>query len=201
MIASSMIVVQSQTMESEVIKSKLQRVLLVFCLLLFSGFVRAEDAWYDEAISRVSQTWTEGAVEAYVPFLSYHMPFAYSAQRRSQYTENPVGFGLGKGRFNASGNYEGLYAMVFQDSHGQAEYLMGYAWIPTWQIENTDLKVGVGVVGFLTARADIGHYTPFPGILPVASLTISRFSLQAAYIPGGQGNGNVLFAWGKWSFD
>ena len=187
---------------SEVMKASLQRFWLMACLgFLLTGSSQAQDAWYDTAIQSVSKTWHEGVVEAYVPFLSYHMPFAYSAEKRSQYTENPLGFGLGKGRYNSSGNYEGLYAMVFQDSHGQPEYMLGYAWIPTWQIENTDIKVGAGVGGFLTARADIGHYTPFPGLLPVASLTISRFSLQAAYVPGGQGNGNVLFAWGKWSFE
>ncbi|NDY83761.1 lipid IV(A) palmitoyltransferase PagP [Orrella sp. NBD-18] len=183
-------------------KAKFERLLLIFGMSFFvSSLAHAQDAWYDQAMNSVSKTWRDGAVEAYVPFLSYHMPFAYSAEKRSQYTENPLGFGLGKGRYNASGNYEGIYGMVFQDSHGQPQYMLGYGWIPSWQIDNTDLKVGVGVVGFLTARADIGHYTPFPGILPVASLTISRFSLQAAYVPGGQGNGNVLFAWGKWTFD
>jgi hypothetical protein len=34
-----------------------------------------------------------------------------------------------------------------------------------------------------------------------AKFIITRFSVQAAYVPGGNGNGNVLFAWTKWTFD
>lgn len=162
-------------------------------------------AWWKSMFStagdHVADTWKQGKVEAYVPFLSFHMPFAYTPDQRAQYTENPFGFGLGLGRYNASGNYEGTYAMVFQDSHGQPEYMVGYAWIPTWPLGDTALKVGVGVVGFLTSRADTAHYTPFPGILPVATLSIADFSVQAAYVPGGNGWGNVLFAWAKWTFD
>lgn len=157
--------------------------------------------WFDTGVNHVKDTWKEGKVEAYVPFLTFHMPFAYTPEQRAQYTENPFGFGLGLGRYNASGNYEGTYAMVFQDSHGQPEYMVGYAWIPTWPLGDTALKVGVGVVGFITARADTANYTPFPGILPVASLSIADFSVQAAYVPGGNGWGNVLFAWAKWSFE
>ncbi len=176
-----------------------------FCLLwvVLLGVpqqVAAEQAWYTEPARHVVQTWEQGDVEAYVPFLSLHMPFAYTAEQRSQYTENPLGFGLGKARYNDQGNYEGMYGMVFQDSHGHPEYMLGYAWVPTWPVGETDLKVGVGVVGFLTARSDIAHYTPFPGILPMASLSIGSFSVQAAYVPGGNGNGNVLFAWTKWTF-
>lgn len=166
-----------------------------------TGVAAAEESWYDSGSRHIVQTWKEGQVEAYLPFLSYHMPFAYTEEQRQEYTERPYGFGLGKGRFNDRGNYEGIYAMVFQDSHGQPQYMAGYAWIPTWPIGDTEIKVGVGMAAFLTARADINNYLPFPGILPVASLSISKFSIQASYVPGGQGNGNVLFAWTKWTFD
>ena len=165
----------------------------------------ADAAWWRDlfhtGVDHVKDTWAEGKVEAYVPFLSFHMPFAYSSEQRANYKENPLGFGLGLGRYNASGNYEGTYAMVFQDSHGQPQYMAGYAWIPTWPLGDTALRAGIGVVGFLTARADTANYTPFPGLLPVASLSIADFSVQAAYVPGGNGWGNVLFAWAKWTFD
>ena len=165
----------------------------------------ADAAWwrelFDTGVDHVKDTWKEGKVEAYVPFLSFHMPFAYTSEQRASYTENPIGFGMGLGRYNASGNYEGTYAMVFQDSHGQPEYMVGYAWIPTWPLGDTALKAGIGVVGFLTSRADTAHYTPFPGILPVATLSIADFSVQAAYVPGGSGWGNVVFAWAKWTFE
>ena len=180
----------------------LKKLFILFALITVSPvWSQTEETWYEEAGRRFKETWKEGVVEAYVPFLSLHMPYAYTSEQRSEYTENPIGFGLGKGRFNSHGNYEGMYGMVFQDSHGQPQYMLVYAWVPTWQVADTAFKVGVGFAGFLTARSDIANYTPFPGILPMASVSIYNFSVQAAYVPGGNGNGNVLFAWTKWTFE
>ncbi len=156
---------------------------------------------YHTATEHVKDTWTEGKVELYVPFLSYHMPFAYSADKRSEYNEYPGGAGIGLGRYNASGNYEATYAMAFLDSHSDMSYMVGYAWIPTWNVGKSEVKVGAGLTGFIMSRQDYFGGVPFPGVLPVASISYKQLSLQAAYVPGGQGNGNVLFAWGKWTFD
>ena len=156
---------------------------------------------YHTAIDHVKDTWTEGKVEIYVPFLAYHMPFAYTAEQRSDQNQYPAGGGIGLGRYNASGNYEGTYAMAFLDSHRNMSYVAGYAWVPTWNVGKSDVKVGAGLTGFLMSRQDYFGGVPFPGVLPMASISYKQLSLQATYIPGGQGNGNVLFAWGKWTFD
>lgn len=156
---------------------------------------------YHTAAEHVKDTWTEGKVELYVPFLSYHMPFAYSADKRSEYNEYPGGAGIGLGRYNASGNYEATYAMAFLDSHSDMSYVVGYAWIPTWNVGKSEVKVGAGLTGFIMSRQDYFGGVPFPGVLPLASISYKQLSLQATYVPGGQGNGNVLFAWGKWTFD
>lgn len=156
---------------------------------------------YHTALDHVTDTWKEGKVELFVPFLSYHMPFAYSADKRSEYNEYPAGGGLGLGRYNSSGNYEGTYAMAFLDSHSDMSYMAGYAWIPTWHIAKSEVKVGVGLTGFLMSRQDYFGGFPFPGVLPLASVSYKQLAIQAAYVPGGQGNGNVLFAWGKWTFN
>ena len=145
-------------------------------------------------------TWREGDIEAYVPFWSYHLPFAYTPEQRTQYVEYPAGFGLGKGRYNNSGNWEGIYAMGFRDSHGDPSYMVGYGWIPTWNIGRSEVKAGIGLTGFFMSRRDYFGGIPFPGVLPIASIGYKNLSAQAAYIPGGQGYGNVLFMWGKWTF-
>ena len=44
------------------------------------------------------------------------------------------------------------------------------------------------------------HYIPFPGVLPLVSAGYKDAMLYATYIPGGKGNGNVLFMFGRWSF-
>jgi palmitoyl transferase len=80
-------------------------------------------------------------------------------------------------------------------------YTVGYTWIPTWNVGKSEVKVGAGLTGFLMSREDYFGGVPFPGLLPVASISYKQLSLQATYVPGGQGNGNVLFAWGKWTFD
>lgn len=161
-------------------------------------------SWYssawDTAGQHLSDIWNKGDIEVYVPFWSYHLPFAYSADKRSSYTEYPAGGGLGKGWYNASGNWEGIYAMEFQDSHGKPMYMGGYGWIPTWRPINDDFKIGAGLTAFMFMRSDIGNYAPIPGILPAATIGYGPVDVQVAYIPGGQGNGNVLFWWAKYSF-
>lgn len=161
-------------------------------------------SWYgrawDTAGQHLSDLWTKGDVELYVPFWSYHLPFAYSPEKRASYTEYPAGGGLGKGWYNASGNWEGVYVMGFQDSHAQPMYMAGYGWVPTWNPINEQTRVGVGATVFLFMRSDINGYAPTPGILPMATIGYGPVDVQVAYIPGGEGNGNVLFWWAKYSF-
>jgi len=157
------------------------------------------NAW-DTAGQHLSDIWHKGDIELYVPFWSYHLPFAYSAEKRASYTEYPAGGGIGKGRYNENGNWEGIYAMEFQDSHGKPMYMGGYGWIPTWRPINDQFKIGAGVTAFMFMRSDIGNYAPIPGILPAATIGYGPLDVQVAYIPGGQGNGNVLFWWAKFAF-
>ena len=50
-------------------------------------------------------------------------------------------------------------------------------------------------------RSDVGHYTPFPLILPVGSISYKNVSVEGTYVPGGGGAGNVLFFWGRYRFE
>lgn len=156
-------------------------------------------AW-DTAGQHLSDLWEKGDIELFVPFWSYHLPFAYTPEKRASYNEYPAGGGLGKGWYNASGNWEGVYVMGFQDSHSQPMYMAGYGWVPTWNPINEQSRVGVGATVFLFMRSDINSYAPTPGILPMATVGYGPVDVQVAYIPGGQGNGNVLFWWAKYSF-
>lgn len=164
----------------------------------------SDQSWYskawDTAGQHLSDIWNKGDIEVYVPFWSYHLPFAYSAEKRSQYTEYPAGGGIGKGWYNASGNWEGIYLMEFQDSHGKPMYMGGYGWVPTWNPINEKSRIGVGATVFMFMRSDINYYAPTPGILPMGTIGYGPVDVQVAYIPGGQGYGNVLFWWAKYSF-
>ena len=159
-------------------------------------------ASWDQAVSHVSATWEDGDWEAYVPVWTHHMRFHYDQERIDGYTEYPAGIGLGKGRYNDSGNYEGMYAMGFLDSHGDPSYMAGYAWVPTWPIGQSEVKAGIGLTGFLMSRQDYYRGVPFPGVLPVASVSYKNLAIQGAYVPGfSRNSGNVLFVWGKWTFN
>ena len=129
------------------------------------------------------------------------MPYSYSQEQLDQYTKYPMGIGFGKGLINGSGNWEGIYGMTFKDSHGVYQYVVGYGWIPMWNIgESTDWKYGVGVTTFIMSRQDTMNYIPFPGALPIASISYKDLSLQTTFIPGGKGSGNILFTWAKWTY-
>jgi len=160
----------------------------------------AARSWYGSAWRHVSQTALDGGWDLYAPFYTYHMPFAYTAALLRTYNDYPAGGGLGRGRYNENGNWEGLVMMEFADSHSKPEYIGGYVWLATWRPVSEDSRLGAGLTGFITARSDIRRYTPIPGILPVGSIGYRFLDLQASFLPGGKNDGNVLFCWAKIAF-
>ena len=160
----------------------------------------SQSSWSGSGWKHLQDIWELGGYELYAPVYTYHMPYAYTQELLRSYNDFPVGGGLGKGRYNERGNYEGLFALEFADSHSKPEYEGGYAWIATWHPFASDFRAGAGMIGFITARSDIRRYTPFPGVLPIASMGWWKLDVQATFIPGGKNNGNVLFSWVKLSF-
>ncbi|MDF1645617.1 MAG: lipid IV(A) palmitoyltransferase PagP [Legionellaceae bacterium] len=146
--------------------------------------------------SRPYQTWTEGDNELYLTGYAWHNRYRYSKEKLGSYNENAWGGGLGKGFFDENGNWNGLYAFVFLESHGKAEPIAGYAFLKTFHITETS-SAGLGFTVFLTARPDILNNAPFPGALPWAGFNYHRLSLLATYIPGSKNIGNVLFMLAK----
>ena len=177
---------------------------LLFVSLLSTGETYAESlsTWTSNSITHLESIWDQGNSEIYLPLYTYHMPYAYSQEKINQYTSYPMGIGFGKGLINESGNWEGIYGMTFKDSHGIYQYMVGYGWIPMWNIgDSNEWKYGVGATAFIMSRQDIMNYIPFPGVLPIASISYKNLSLQTSYVPGGQNVGNVLFTWAKWTLN
>ncbi|MFP5406922.1 MAG: hypothetical protein ACLGHY_11520, partial [Gammaproteobacteria bacterium] len=88
--------------------------------------------------------------------------------------------------------------------HAQAQLMAGYAreWI--WPIAGSGLEVGLGYTAMLMSRRDIFGGFPFPAALPLASVGTQRARLMAAYVPrlsSNKGNGDVLFVFGRFTFD
>lgn len=156
-------------------------------------------SWAAPACKHVHQVFTQGNNELYMTGYAWHNRASYTRKRLKKYNEKAFGGGLGKGFYDEKGNWHGLYAFAFQDSHKHIEPIAGYAFLKTIY-SNAHIKIGGGLSAFLTARQDMYNNIPFPGILPWVSLTIHRFSLSTTYIPGSKGTGNVLFVFGKWTF-
>jgi hypothetical protein len=155
-----------------------------------------EVSWYDAAWRHVDDTYQQGNWEVIVPISTYHMRNSYTSEQIDSYEETPPGFGLGKGRINNSGNYEGLYAMGYQDSHHYPSWQVGYVWQALWRPTNEDFRVGVGYTAFILAREDIAHYTPFPALSPMASMAYKNLTLDVTFVPFS----NVFFSNLKWAF-
>jgi palmitoyl transferase len=155
--------------------------------------------WYERAFKRLETTWDEGTTELYLPLHTYHLRSAYSKEKIDSFNESPWGLGLGKGTYDPDGDWHGIFAMEFQDSHYKPEYVLGYGYKTFWPIYD-ELKFGLGYVAFVTTRSDWGHYTPVPAALPMITLEYRKFSFDTIYVPGGKGNGNVLLFWGKYHF-
>ncbi|KTD00461.1 lipid IV(A) palmitoyltransferase PagP [Fluoribacter gormanii] len=151
---------------------------------------------------RLHQTWTEGNKELYFSGYAWHNRFTYPAEllREKKYNELAWGGGFGKGFFDEKGNWHGLYAIAFLDSHRNVEPTVGYAYLKVAKLTQ-HFKAGLGVSVLVTSRPDIMHNIPFPGAVPWAGVFYKKLSIKAAYIPGSSTNGNVLYLVGAYTFD
>jgi LPS-assembly protein len=157
----------------------------------------ADKSWYQRLWSPIANAFDKGDWEFYLPSRTHHLRSYYTAEKIATYQETPYGFGLGTGFYNEHGNWEGVYAMAFQDSHFKPMYMAGYGWKAMWRPAE-DVRLGLGYTAALMSRTDIIGYVPFPIVLPMASVAYKSFSLEGTYVPGGKGFGNIFFIWAKW---
>ena len=147
---------------------------------------------------RIVETWHSDEYDLYIPTYTWHNRFVYDSETVSKYHENPWGLGIGKYMKDKDGDSHFLFIMGFQDSHNRFEPYGGYAFQKNWYLDTAgDWSAGIGYVLGITAREQY-DYIPFPLPLPIAGIQYKRFAVQAAYIPGGSNDGNVLFIWMRW---
>lgn len=155
-----------------------------------------EKGWFTSALEGSADIIKNGGWDFYVPVHTIHMPYAYTYEERHQrYNNNPFGFGIGRGKYLENGNWNGFYAMEFKDSNSYPSWMLGYGYKWLWGDSN-GFYAGSGVSAFLMTRKDYGHYTPFPGIVPIFTLGFRNISVETAYVPGfRKGSGNVMLFW------
>ena len=178
----------------------LAMMLLLCCTMVFEEGVFAEgsatDSLWSRAQDTVKQTWQSENYELFIPVRTWHNPSYYSDEQLDSFNNDPLGLGIGKYRFDEYGNWHALFTAAFLDSHEAVEPYAGYAFEKMWR-PMTDFRVGVGYSVGVTMRRN-ENYLPFPAILPLMSVEYQRLSVQATYIPGYNGNGNILFTWLRW---
>jgi len=156
-------------------------------------------SWAQSACNRLDQIWSEGGNDLYVSGYAWHNRAMYSKEKIDSFNELAWGGGYGRSIYDEDGDWQGLYAMAFLDSHKRPQPIAGYGFLKIAQVA-PNWRLGAGYTVFLTAREDIMSYVPFPGILPLVSAGYRKATLFATYIPGKEGTGNVLFVFGKWAF-
>ena len=179
-------------------------VFLLLVLVIEVGWTQepsAESAlssWSKSTKLRLGQIWKEGETELYLPTYAWHNRYKYSRNRIDRYNEIPWGGGFGKSLYDEKGNWHGIFAFAFLDSHKNVEPVVGYAYLKVSHLSE-HFSIGGGYTLLATARPDILHNIPFPGALPWVSVRYRHASLSSTYVPGSRNVGNVLFVVFKWA--
>jgi len=154
------------------------------------------DAAWQAAKDVITLVWDEGQESLYVPFATHHMRYAYSDAQIQSYREFTWGLGYGRGRYDAQGDWDNVYLVTFLDSHSRQEPTLGFTheWMhgprSGWQL-------GLGYTVFLTARSTERRYELLPGAMGVISVARNGYRLNAGFLPGTKGNGNIAFFWAQ----
>lgn len=172
-------------------------------LLLANGAYAVEcgssDSWLDKGCRRTQQIMAEGKTDIYATGYSYHLRSMYSAEKIDTFNEQAWGGGVGKSLVDEDGDWHGLYAIAFLDSHKDLEPTAGYAYQKMMPLSE-NWKVGAGFTAFLTSRSDTLSHFPVPLALPLATVQYRKAALMATYMPGPRGNGNVVFIFGRMQY-
>ena len=136
-------------------------------------------SWYERLWAPVAEAYDKGSLEFFLPLETYHFRSKYTAEKIAIYQERPKGFGVGRGHYDAKGNWEGVYALAFQDSHYMPMYFAGYGWKALWRPAE-DVRLGLGYNAGLMSRTDILGYVPFPIAMRTFVQLVDRFHTCAA---------------------
>ena len=171
--------------------------------LFYPPTTNADEDVLSKALSVVktelSQTWQSPDVELYVPINTWHNRHYYESEDVDDFNERPWGLGAGKYRYDEDGDWHGIYAIAFLDSNREIEPIVGYGFQKVWRASE-NVRLGLGYTLGVTIRQDF-DYVPMPLLLPLFSVKYKQVALQSTYVPGGQGNGNILFSWLRWELN
>ena len=159
--------------------------------------------WLHSACSRVVDTYSNGNNGLLLSGYAWHLPWTWTAERRAEENEYAWGGGWARAKERDEGVTDAVYFLVFDDSHNQAEFNLGYAWLKFWR-DRESLQPGLGYTAMIVQRPDIASGVPFPAILPLVSLRYQRVTVLSTFIPtlnGGINHGSILYVFGMIDID
>lgn len=159
---------------------------------------KTKPSWIKSCGRMLYQIASQGKTDLFLSGYAWHNRFTYTREQINTFNELSLGYGMGRGLFDNHGNWHGLSAIAFLDSHKNLEPVLGYTFLKMAHFEN-ESGLGIGYSIVATTRPDLYHGRPFPGLLPWVSASHRHASLMATYIPGAKGTGNVMFILGKWT--
>ena len=182
---------------------------LLFIVMALANPVLAQQAdspsWWQTANNHVINIMNTGTHDLYLSGYIHHGRGTYSEERIKELNEKDAwGLGIGKTVRNDRMNDESLFILGFNDSHYNLQLMAGYAYLWVWPIARTGFEVSGGLSALLISRQDYFGGFPFPAVLPVAAVGPQKAKLFFSYVPrlsGNKGNGDVLFVFGRISFD
>jgi palmitoyl transferase len=148
--------------------------------------------WLSGAWDGTKRIWSEGSQDLYISGYVWHMPYKWSAERRSSFNNNAWGLGYGRTLADERDNQRMLYAIIATDSYRKPMYMAGYAWLARWPITG-ELRVGAGYSALLVRHESTADF-PVPVVVPLVSVGSNNAALYVTYISG------MAYFFGKISF-
>lgn len=169
------------------VRSTWWRPLLASCAMVAAGAHAEAPASADNPFAAIGPggAWRsdESRWDIYLSGYAYHDRDTYSKNQLRKLNETTWGGGLGRTLRNARGNDESLYVIGIRDSNDRPQWMAGYAYQWVFPVLSEKVDIGVGVTGLVIRRHDWHGGRPFPALLPVASLGMSKAQLVATYVP------------------
>jgi palmitoyl transferase len=179
-------------------------VLAAAALLALPGRAHAVEcadfwSWVEQGCRHVVDTYQQGGNALLVSGYQWHLPYDWTPERRAEENEKAWGAGWARSREQPNGDTENVYFLVFEDSHRQAQFNLGYSWTTYW-LDRDKVQPGLGFTVSIIQRPDIANGWPVPVALPLFTLRYQKAELLTTYIPklnGGINHGSVLYIFGK----
>ena len=122
-----------------------------------------------QSCRHVVDTYEQGGNALLVSGYEWHIPASWTPETRAQENQNAWGGGWARSREQPNGDTENVFFLVFEDSHRQPEFNLGYTWTTYW-LSREGLQPGLGFTAAIIQRPDIANGWPVPVVLPLFTL-------------------------------